>query len=154
MCGLGLEQLMAAEQLLVEVKETQNPQTYWQWCSWSFPCQIRYRYSPRSCCPWVSHRFLPQCRTAGWSYRSTFPPLQPGKTMEKVCVSWKGRESWSWTDVGNDAKDAVLLWTIHRLTFGFAFAFDASDSMARTDQNAAQIWPFPLVINTIEVAIL
>lgn len=42
----------------------------------------------------------------------------------------------------------------YRLTFRFAFAFDASHSMTRTDQNAAQIRPFPLVINTIEVAIL
>lgn len=38
--------------------------------------------------------------------------------------------------------------------FRFAFALDASDSMAGTDQNAAQIWPFPLVIDAIEVTIL
>lgn len=40
------------------------------------------------------------------------------------------------------------------LCFRFAFALDASNSMASTDQNAAQICPFPLVIHAIEVAIL
>lgn len=40
------------------------------------------------------------------------------------------------------------------LRIRFAFALDASDSMASTDQNTAQICPFPLVIHIIEVAIL
>lgn len=77
MCGLGLEWWLAAGQLLVELIETHaKTQTYWQWCSWSCPSQSQYRYSPRSCRPWVSHRFLPQSRTARWSYRSTFPLIQ------------------------------------------------------------------------------
>lgn len=40
------------------------------------------------------------------------------------------------------------------LTFGFAFAFDASRSVTRADQDAAQVRPLPLVIKAIEVAIL
>lgn len=40
------------------------------------------------------------------------------------------------------------------LCFRFAFALDASNSVASADQNAAQIWSFPLVINPIEMAIL
>lgn len=43
---------------------------------------------------------------------------------------------------------------IPRLTFRFAFAFDASHSVTCADQDAAQIRPLPLVINAIEVAIL
>lgn len=42
----------------------------------------------------------------------------------------------------------------YKLTFRFAFTLDASDSMAGTDQSAAQIRPFPLVINAIELTIL
>lgn len=42
----------------------------------------------------------------------------------------------------------------HKLTFRFAFTLDASDSMAGTDQSAAQVRPFPLVINAVEVTIL
>lgn len=40
------------------------------------------------------------------------------------------------------------------LRFRFASALDASDSMAGTDQNAVQIWPFPLVINGVELTVL
>lgn len=43
---------------------------------------------------------------------------------------------------------------IPKLTFRFAFAFDASHSVACADQDAAQIRPLPLVINGIEAAIL
>lgn len=50
---------------------------------------------------------------------------------------------------GRDVKN-----TTNKLTFRFAFTLDASDSMAGTDQSAAQIRPFPLVIHGIEVAIL
>lgn len=35
------------------------------------------------------------------------------------------------------------------LCFGFAFTLDSSNSMACTDQSAAQIWPFPLVIDGV-----
>lgn len=69
-----------------------SPKTYWQWCSWSFPCPIRYMYSPRSFHPWVSRRFLPQCKTAGWSYRSTFPLLQREKTYLEG-VMWRCRNA-------------------------------------------------------------
>lgn len=43
---------------------------------------------------------------------------------------------------------------IPKLTIRFAFAFDASHSLACADQDAAQIQPLPLVINGIEAAIL
>lgn len=48
------------------------------------------------------------------------------------------------------------LWKpmIPGLTFRFAFAFNASHSVACADQDAAQIRSLPLVINAIEVAIL
>lgn len=39
------------------------------------------------------------------------------------------------------------------LTFRFALAFNASDSVACADQDAAQIGPLPLVIEAIEAAI-
>lgn len=59
----------------------------------------------------------------------------------------------------NDATDVLCLHCLKKtynyiLTIRFAFALDASDSMASTDQNTAQICPFPLVIHIIEVAIL
>lgn len=38
----------------------------------------------------------------------------------------------------------------HKLTLRFAFALDSSNSVAGTDQSAAQIRPFPLIINAIE----
>lgn len=146
-CGLGLEQLMAAGQLLVQTHT--KTQTYWQWCSWSCPSQSRCRYSPRSCCPWVSHRFLPQCRTAGWSYRSTFPLLQAEDNGKGVCFIKRKREMMQkmWTQFTRKQYT-------HKLTFRFAFTLDASDSMAGTDQSAAQVRPFPLVINAVEVTIL
>lgn len=94
MCGLGLT-VNGSKAAPCRTQRNTKTQTYWQWCSWSFPCQIRYRYSPRSCCPWVSHRCLPQRRTAGWSYRSTFPLVQP-QTRKKgvlyVCFIKRNRE--------------------------------------------------------------
>lgn len=38
--------------------------------------------------------------------------------------------------------------------FGFAFALDSSNSVAGTDQSAAQIWPLPLFIHAVEDTIL
>lgn len=43
---------------------------------------------------------------------------------------------------------------IPKPTFRFAFAFDASHSVACADEDAAQIRPLPLVIHGIEAAIL
>lgn len=42
----------------------------------------------------------------------------------------------------------------HKLTIGFTFTLDPSNSVACTDQSFAPKWPVPLVINIIEVAIL
>ena len=117
--------------------------TYCQWCSWSCPGWIRYRYSPRSCPPWASRRWSPRCSTAGWSYRST-SPLQQRERERETCVLHV------WT---REVK--TNRWCNRDpLTLRFAFTLDASDSMAGTDQSAAQVRPLPLVVNVVEVAVL
>lgn len=40
------------------------------------------------------------------------------------------------------------------LCLRLALAFDAGDTVARADQNAAQIRPFPLVVDSVELAVL
>lgn len=42
----------------------------------------------------------------------------------------------------------------HQPTIRFAFTLDASDSMAGTGENAAQVLTFPLVIKAIENPVL
>ncbi len=81
--------------------------------------------------------------------------------MERVCVLLKegGNEGglmWEMMQkkvlCGHSLQENEI--NTHKLTFRFAFTLDARDSMAGTDQSAAQVRPFPLVINAIVVTIL